>query len=343
MDRITITNPFDGHAHLRDNEMLEHVAIHTAKHFSRAVIMPNLVPPICSVNDVVAYRRRILKAIPPNIRFDPLMTFKLMPNTDPDSIAELAALDYLVAGKLYPAGVTTNSDDGVSNIFALEPVFKAMEKQGLVLCLHGEMPGEHILERDQEHAFLRTLKFIAVTYPDLQIVLEHITTDAAVEAVLSLPNVAATITVHHLLLTVDDVGGCPVHYCKPGAKTPKDRASLIQAAISGCPWFFFGSDSAPHPRAGKERLLDCCAGIFSAPVALPLLAEIFERENALDRLQSFVSDFGRRWYGLPEPDYNCAKHITLVKRPWTVPDDYKGIVPFRFGQTLDWSVEVQPS
>lgn len=339
MNRVTITNPHDMHLHLRDGEMLESVIPYTANHFRRAVIMPNLTPPICSVDDVLAYRERIMKVAGSESTFVPLMTFKILPTTTPDSIANLAALDFLVSGKLYPEGVTTNSEDGVSDIFALGDVFQAMQERKLVLCLHGEMPGSHIMGRDREHAFLRTLHFIARTYPELRIVLEHITTDAAVQAVLNLPNVAATITVHHLILTIDDVGGdrmCPNHFCKPIAKDPKDREALLQAAISGCPKFFFGSDSAPHPRNGKVRLHDCCAGIFSAPVALALLADIFDRYNALGRLQAFVSDFGQRFYHLPQ-FFDSVKNIKLVKEPWIVPDQYNGIAPFRMGQTIHWS------
>lgn len=305
--------------------------------------MPNLTPPICSVEDVLAYRERIIKAAGPSqaSNFEPLMTVMVLPDTDLGLIAKLAALDCLVSGKLYPEGLTINAQDSVRDFFALGPVFQAMQKQGLVLCLHGEMPGSHIMGRDHEQAFLRSLHFIARTYPDLRIVLEHITTDAAVQAVLDLPNVAATITVHHLMLTIDDVGGdkmCPNNYCKPIAKDPHDRDVLIQAAISGCPKFFLGSDSAPHQKEGKERLYDCCAGIFSAPVALALLTQLFYHHYALGRLQAFVSKFGPEFYDLPKLALDDKKEVTIINESQTVPDDYNGIVPFGAGDTIDWSV-----
>ena len=249
----------------------------------------------------------------------------------------------MVAGKVYPKNLTTNAQDGVNDFFALRDVLSAMQDHNLVLCLHGEMPGDHIMGRDREQAFLRTLKFLARTYPNLRIVMEHITTAAAVEAILDLPdNVAATITVHHLLLTHDDVGGdrmCPNHYCKPIAKDPTDRAALVQAVISGCPKFFFGSDSAPHPKEGKQRLYDCCAGIFTAPVALGLLADIFEQNNALgERFELFVRNSGMDFYEVSEPLENPPRKLRFIKEPWLVPEEFAGIVPFWTKQTINWKV-----
>ncbi|TSC72108.1 MAG: dihydroorotase [Parcubacteria group bacterium Gr01-1014_38] len=343
MDQFTIQKPWDMHVHLRDGEMLKTVAPITARYFARALVMPNLTPPIRTNDDVSRYQQEILAASGPGSGFKPLMTFKILPDTDPHSIAELAQMKDVVAGKAYPKGLTHNAEDGIEDYFALRDVFAAMEKHNLVLCLHGEMPGTHIRGRDRERAFLRTLCFLARTFPNLRIVLEHITTVEAVETVLRLPDtVAATVTAHHLLLTHDDVGGdrmCPNHYCKPVAKDPADRDALIQAAISGCPKFFFGSDSAPHPREGKTRLYDCCAGIFTAPVALPLLVEIFERHHALDRLESFVYDFAVQFYHPRGPATGFPPKLRFVKDQWTVPEEIGGIVPFYAGQELSWRVE----
>jgi dihydroorotase len=344
MNEITIRKPYDMHVHLRDGEMLRIVAPITARYFHRALVMPNLKPPVCDANNVGWYRQEIISAAGSGSNFEPLMTFKIMPDTDPRSIASLAKLKCLVAGKVYPKGLTTNADDGVEDFFALREVFKAMERHKLVLCLHGEMSGKHIIGRRREEEFLLILRFLARTYPNLRIVLEHITTAAAVEAVLSLSdNVAATITVHHLLLTHDDVGGdrlCPNNFCKPIAKDPKDRAALIQAAISGCPKFFFGSDSAPHPKEGKQRLYDCCAGIFTAPVAVPLLAEIFEQHGALheDRLELFLCDFAMAFYRLPGETGDSPPLLRLVREPWRVPAEIDGIVPFWANQEISWQV-----
>lgn len=304
--------------------------------------MPNLTPPIRTPDDVSQYRQRILAAVGPESAFVPLMTFKILPDTDPHSVPELAQQKDLVAGKVYPKGLTHNAEDGVEDYFALRDVFAALQDSQLVLCLHGENPGKHIVGRNREHAFLRTLCFIVRTFPRLRIVLEHITTAAAVDMVLMLPDtVAATITVPHLLLTHDDVGGdrmCPNHYCKPIAKDPADRDALIEAATSGCPRFFFGSDSAPHPRKDKARLYDCCAGIFTAPVALPLLAEIFERHNALSRLESFARDFAIQFYHPPGLAHDSSRKLRLVKQPWTVPEEIGGIVPFYAGKEISWRV-----
>jgi len=342
MKSLLIQRFYDMHLHLRDGEMLKVVAPITARHFHQAVVMPNLTPPICSVDDVEQYRQRIMDAVGTS-DFKPLMTFKILPDTNPQSIHELAKLKYLVAGKVYPKGLTTNAQDGVDDFFGLRPILLEMQAHDLVSCWHGEMPGKHLMGRDREQAFLPTLRLLAHTYPKLRIVLEHITTAAAVETVLSLPaNVAATITVHHLMLTHDDVGGdrmCPNNYCKPIAKDPADREALLQAATSGCPKFFFGSDSAPHPKDGKQKLYDCCAGIFSTPVAPGLLAQIFEQRNASDRLEQFVSLSGKQFYRLPKPHTIAHSHLKLIKKSWAVPDEISGIVPFCAGQTIDWQVE----
>jgi dihydroorotase len=337
---VTFPKPFDMHVHLRQDDLLHQVTPWTARCFAKAVVMPNLTPPIRTAHDVERYRQEIMSTAKGSPDFEPLMTFKILPDTDPATLAGLQQAG-VVAGKVYPKGLTTNAEDGVEDYFALYPVFAAMEKLGLVLCLHGEKPGKNIEGLDREREFLRTLFYLARTFPKLRIVMEHITTAAAVDAVLHLPDtVAATITVHHLLLTHDDVGGDrmrPHHYCKPVAKLLSDRDALIEAAISGCPRFFFGSDSAPHPRDRKE-CSECCAGIFTAPVALPLLAEIFARHNALDRIQLFLHDNAMRFYGLSETPPPHRPNITLVQEPWSVPEEIDGIVPFYAGQQLSWKV-----
>lgn len=340
--RLTFSaRPVDAHLHVRQGDLLRMVAPITAQYFSYAVIMPNTQPAISTPEDVQQYRAEIVRTTGDFKKFIPLMTFKILPAFDP----RLAiGMNYAgaVAGKVYPKGLTTNAEDGVDDFFALFPVFEAMQNYGLVLCLHGEMPGNHIEGLDRERAFLRTLSLIARTFPRLKIVLEHITTDAAVETVLQLPNnVSATITVHHLLLTHDDVGADrmrPHNFCKPVAKARADRDALIYAATSGCPKFFFGSDSAPHSADRKESA-ECCAGCFTAPVCLPLLAEIFERHNALDRLEKFVIWSAATFYRLSFPMENQRQTLTLVKKPMKVPDRIGPVVPFWAGQEISWSVE----
>ncbi len=335
MKSLSIPKPLDMHVHLRQGELLKTVTPFTAKHFSRALVMPNLTPPICTPAALVSYREEILVACPPHPEFEPLMTFKILPGTNPKDLEALKEAG-AIAGKVYPKGLTTNAEDGVEDYFSLGPVFAVMEKLGLVLCLHGEKPG-NIESLDREAAFLRTLFYIARSFPKLRIVLEHITTAAAVEAVLQLPDtVAATITVHHLLLTIDDVGGDrmrPHNYCKPVAKRRADRDALVEAAISGCPKFFFGSDSAPHPRDRKE-CSECCAGVFTAPIALPLLAQIFEQHQALDRLESFVHTAAVKFYGLSVYRYT----VLLSKKTYRVSEHIANLVPFMAGKWLEWSV-----
>lgn len=337
---ITVPKPLDMHVHLRQDDLLRTVAPWTARYFSKALIMPNLTPPVCSANDVALYRQEIIVAAGSDSGFEPLMSFKILPDTKPAGLESLQRAG-AIAGKIYPKGLTTNAEDGVEDFFSLHRVFARMQELRLVLCLHGEKPGANIEGLDRERAFLRTLFYLACTFPQLRMVMEHITTAAAVDAILQLPDtVAATITVHHLMLTHDDVGGDrmrPHHYCKPVAKFAADRDALVEAAISGCPKFFFGSDSAPHPKDHKE-CSECCAGIFTAPVALPLLAEIFERNGALDRLQMFVHSAAMRFYGLSEIPPSRRPTITLVRQPMSVPEEIDGIVPFCAGKQLSWSV-----
>lgn len=343
MDEFIVRKLFDAHVHFREGDMLRTVAPITARYCSHALVMPNLSKPVRTWEDIHRYREEIKEAVGKPSGFTPLMTFKILPNTTPQSVQDIARCcpESAAAGKVYPYGLTTNAQDGVTDYFALFDVFSAMVPK-FVLSLHGEKPGKHIIGRDREHAFLRTLRLIACTFPKLRIVLEHITTAAAVDAILGLPeNVAATITVHHLLLTHDDVGSdrmCPNHYCKPIAKDPADRDALIEAATSGCPKFFFGSDSAPHPREGKARLHDCCAGIFTAPVALPLLVEVFEKHDALSRLEAFTSGFGRQFYGIPTYTERASDLLHVLRKPWTVPEEIGGIVPFYAGKELPWQI-----
>ena len=337
--RITTRKWDDFHAHLRQEELLRIAVPHTAAYFERALVMPNIKPPVCDMLVAKRYRNEILDVAHRSgyPDFEPLMTIKIVDGMNSGTVS-LAHAFGMVAGKAYPVGATTNSEEGVSDFRhpRLRRVFEEMEAGGMVLSVHGEMPLAPSLER--EARFLCELEWLATQFPKLKIVMEHITTRKAVEAVCSLPStVAATITVHHLFLTLDDVIGGklnPHHFCKPIAKTLDDRAAVQEAAISGNPKFFFGSDSAPHRRENKE-----CgageAGIFTSPVAPSLLAEFFESRESLHRLESFVSRFGAEFYGLP---LNKGT-ITLIKEPWEVPRIYSSfIVPFKAGETLQWKV-----
>lgn len=349
---------FDLHVHFRQGDMLRKVVQHTAQHCYRALVMPNTDPAIRTLEQAVAYKEAIMAARGAYTHFEPLMTFKIYPDTDPQMIRSFRYVSdwrepvqtCVVAGKVYPKGLTTHANDGVEDFLDLHPVYEAMEEYNLVLCLHGEATDPAIKDDYQrEKKFLRTLKAIAKSHPDLKIVMEHITTEAAVEAILDLPDtVRATITAHHLVLTHDDVAGkrcCPDHFCKPTAKDWADRQALRWAATSGCPKFFFGSDSAPHPREGKERGMDCCAGIFTAPVAVPVVAQVFDEEGAFDwphgvsRFKGFMRDFGGQFYKIGEPMSSPAPEITLVKKDWVVPASYDDIAPFLAGETLHWQVQ----
>lgn len=338
MQELTITRPDDFHLHLRQDGDLDCLVSITSRVFARALAMPNLRPPVLTAADAQSYRHQILRSAVRygDRRFEPLMTIQLVDATTPEIVAEASEAG-VVAGKLYPAGVTTNSRNGVADIETLYPVFAEMEARGMVACVHGEMPGVYCLDR--EKAYLTPLIRLAKAFPKLKIVLEHVSTEVGVRTVKELlpETVAATITAHHLLLTLDDVVGDglqPHHFCKPLPKRPEDRAALIEAATGGSPKFFFGSDSAPHVKGAKERA-DGCAGVFSAPVALPTLAEVFEGRDALHRLEAFVSMHGADFYGLPRN----AGTITLRKEPWTAPLTIdRRFVPFRSGETLSWKI-----
>lgn len=335
MQNLTIRKPDDFHNHLRQGDMMTHLVKETAKVFARTNVMPNTLPPVRNAHDLQKYHEE-LKEVGTDLKF--LMTFKVLPETKPEMIPELKTAG-AIAGKLYPLGVTTNSEDGVDDIEALFPTFSAMQEEGLVLCLHGEVPGEHALEREQ--AFLPTLKTIHKNFPQLRIVLEHVSSKAAVEAVQELAEtVAATVTVHHLVLTIDDVQDAsgminhPHHLCMPICKTEKDRKAIQEMIFSGHPKFFLGTDSAPHLKSKKESGHPP-AGIYTTPVALPVLAELFESAEKLTLLEDFTSRYGAEFYHLP---LNTTD-ITLRKESWTVPDEMFGVTPFRAGESLNWRVE----
>lgn len=350
---LTIRAPDDWHLHLRTGEMLRLVLPFSGGIFRRALVMPNTLPDgILNAAMAEAYKQEIRQAALAGgmNHFQPLMTIKLVENyTTPDVIREAKSAG-VIGAKSYPEGVTTNSFNGVRDFTNMYPVFDAMQEVGMVAEIHGEKPGDDIDCLDRELFFLDTLKTLAEKFPGLKIVMEHITTEAAVRRVLELPaNVAATITAHHLVLTINDVVDkkCrPHNFCLPLAKRSSDRAALIQAAISGKGKFFFGSDSAPHVIATKE-CAEGCAGVFSAPVALPTLAEVFETAKALDKLEAFVSKFGAVFYGLP---LNTGT-VTLKKQLWHVPKVIgisdalvgsirnTGVVPFRAGQVITWLAE----
>ncbi|MGE3278607.1 MAG: dihydroorotase [Candidatus Altimarinota bacterium] len=329
MKEFIIRKPDDFHLHLRQGELMGHLVKETAKGFQRVLVMPNTLPPVTNAAELEKYHSE-LKAIGTDLEF--LMTFKLMPDTSPATVQELKKAG-AVAGKLYPQGVTTHSEDGVADVEALFPIFSAMQEQDLVLCLHGEVLGVEDLKR--ESAFLPTLKKIHQNFPQLRIVLEHVSTADAVQEVQELgPNVAATITVHHLFLTTQDVRNGhfnPHHFCAPICKSEADRAAIVQAALSGHPKFFFGSDSAPHPHQDKEGDHPK-PGIYTTPVALPLLAELFESQEKLDRLEAFTSQYGADYYRLP---LNTSSLI-LKKEDWQVPGDSFGIIPLRASEVMKW-------
>lgn len=329
MDTIELPLPDDFHVHLRQDAALASYVRDVASQFGRGLVMPNTVPPLTTLSAILDYKKQILAAVP---HFEPLMTFKLSPNYTEETLYAFKEAG-VVAGKYYPAGVTTNSQDGVSDFESVFPVIEIMERLGLVLCVHGEEPGAFCLDR--EEAFIRRIEILAKMFPRLRIVFEHLSTESAVKAVYALPaTVAATITVHHLIHTLDDVIGDslrPHHFCKPLPKRPADRFALRSAAFSGNSKFFLGTDSAPHLK-GKKECPCGAAGVYSAPVAIPLLIQIFEREDVLRKLSNFVSGFGADFYGLPR----ATQTIKYVRNPWGVPEEVHGVVPLAAGETLDW-------
>jgi dihydroorotase len=339
-DSLSITRPDDWHCHLRDGEVMASVVGATARQFGRAIVMPNLKPPVVDVKQATEYRGRILAALPKGSAFQPLMTLYLTDNTPPGEIARARASGIVQAVKYYPAGATTNSALGVSDIRKCDAVLEAMQASGMPLLIHGEVTDPGVDVFDRESVFLeRTLGALVKRFPKLKVVVEHITTTEAVSFVESAPaNVGATITAHHLLMSRNALfsGGIrPHHYCLPVLKRESHRQALVKAATSGNPKFFLGTDTAPHPRGMKEH--ECgAAGMYTAHAALELYAEAFEAAGALDRLEGFASHFGADFYGLPR---NAGK-VTLERAEWEVPREYpfgaETVVPLRAGQKLRW-------
>ena len=339
---LTITRPDDWHLHVRDGDALASVLPDTARQFARAIIMPNLKPPVRSTLEAGWYRDRILAALPANTAFEPLMTLYLTDNMDPDEIKRAKSSGFVHAVKYYPAGATTNSDSGVTDIRKCDAVFEAMQDAGLPLLLHGEVTDSESDIFDREKIFIeRHLIPLTLRFPTLRIVFEHITTASAVKFVLAAnDNVAATITAHHLLFNRNEIfkGGIrPHYYCLPVLKREQDRMALLKAATSGNPKFFLGTDSAPHAKNTKEASCGC-AGCYTALHAMELYASAFESADAIDKLEGFASFFGADFYGLPR---NTGT-ITLEKSSWQVPDELpfsgSAIVPLRAGEMLDWRV-----
>ena len=342
VNSLTIIRPDDWHLHLRDGAALKAVLPDTARQFARAIVMPNLRPPVTTTELALAYRQRILDAVPSGMQFEPLMTLYLTDNTSAEEIAKAKASGFIHGVKLYPAGATTNSDSGVTNLDKCASALEAMQKFGVPLLAHAEVTDSDVDVFDRERVFIeRHMIPLLKKYPALKIVFEHITTKDAADFVMSAPsNVAATITAHHLLMNRNDMfkGGIqPHHYCLPILKREEHRLALVQAATSGNPKFFLGTDSAPHARHTKESACGC-AGMYTAHTAMELYAEVFESANALDKLEGFASFYGADFYGLPR---NTEK-ITLVKKLWEVPAslpfDGDVLVPLRAGQKMAWKI-----
>lgn len=343
MHKITLTKPDDWHLHLRDHEQMKAVVNDTAKQFARAIIMPNLSPPVTTCEQALAYRQRILSALKPGLKLEPLMTLYLTDNISPDQIRTAAESPYIHACKLYPAGATTNSDAGVTHIDRIQKVLEAMQRVDLPLLVHGEATASDIDIFDREQVFIdHTLVKIRQQFPKLRIVFEHITTRQAVDYVLSEDKyIAATITAHHLLINRNDLfkGGMnPHHYCLPVAKREQHRIALLQAASQKPGKFFAGTDSAPHARNAKESSCGC-AGIYTAHAAIELYAEAFEQADNFTHFEAFMSLAGPKFYRLP-PN---RQHITLNKQDWTVADSIpfaeQTLIPFKAGQTISWKLD----
>ena len=340
-DLLTLRRPDDWHLHLRDGAALAAVLPHTARQFARAIVMPNLKPPVTTTELAAAYRRRILAARPPGSDFEPLMTLYLTDNTATDEVDRAQASGIIAGLKMYPAGATTNSDSGVTDVRRVDGVLARMAELGVVLQVHGELTHEHVDVFDREQRFIDDiLAPMTERHPRLRVVFEHITTRAAVAFVRGArAGIAATITPQHLLHNRNDLfrGGLRPHfYCLPVLKTQADREALIEAATGGEPRFFLGTDSAPHDRRSKES--ECgCAGMYSAHAALELYAEVFEDAGALHRLEAFAADFGPDFYGLPRN----AGTVTLARQEWSPPAVYplggtEFVVPMRANGTLRW-------
>ena len=342
MDRITIARPDDWHLHLRDGQAMASVLEDTARRFGRAIVMPNLKPPVRTTQQALHYRERILGELPEGSAFDPLMTLYLTDNTPPEEIVRAKLSGRVHGVKLYPAGSTTHSDEGVTRISRCFLALEKMEQLGLPLLIHGEVTDPMVDVFDREKAFVdEVLGPIVERFSSLKVVLEHITTRDAVQYVeVTGPNVAATITPHHLLLNRNALflGGIrPHHYCLPVLKREEHREALVEAATSGNPKFFLGTDSAPHSRTAKEAACGC-AGVYSAHAAIELYATAFEEAGALDKLEGFASHFGADFYGLPRNQDT----ITLLRQEWTVPQTLRfggeELIPLRAGETIPWQL-----
>jgi len=341
-DELILTRPDDWHLHVREGALLKCVVPDTARQFARAIIMPNLKPPVATVERALSYRDEILQAVPEGMHFTPLMTLYLTEQTTPEEIKKAAECEHVYAVKLYPAGATTNAASGVRNIKEIYPVIEAMEKYDLPLLMHGEVVDTEIDVFDREAVFIeRHLEPLVQHFPGLRMVMEHITTQTAVEFVRSAPDtLAATITAHHLLLNRNAMfeGGIrPHHYCLPLIKRETHRQALVAAATSGDPKFFLGTDSAPHPKGAKEA--ECgCAGIYTAKDAMAFYAEVFDAAGCLDRLEGFASFYGADFYGLPRN----TDTIRLIRESVSVPEtiDFGGEigVPLRAGGEVYWKV-----
>ena len=332
-----LNEPLDMHLHLRDGDMLRLVAPLTSNSFSGALVMPNLVPPVTTKEALLSYKKRIIESCKDD-NFTPYMTLFFQNNYSFEFLEDIK--DEIIGIKLYPAGITTNSETGVSSmdIEVLRATLENMSKLGIPLCIHGETNG-FVMDREKE--FMPIYESIASAFPNLKIIMEHITTKDAVELLDRYSNLYATVTLHHLLITLDDVAGGmldPHLFCKPIAKRPEDRSALLNAALKAHPKLMFGSDSAPHPKHKKE-CCGCAAGVFTSPIALQVLVELFEKYDSLDNLNDFVSNNAKKIYGLNIKD----KTIKLVKKDFVVPAIYEykdeKVVPMYAGKTLSWSID----
>ncbi len=342
INTLTLTRPDDWHLHLRDGVALKAVLPDTARQFARAIVMPNLRPPVTTTDLAGEYRSRILAALPQELNFEPLMTLYLTDNTSADEIKRAKASGFIHGVKLYPAGATTNSDSGVTDILKCNAALEAMQAVGLPLLVHAEVTDGNVDVFDRERVFIdRHMTPLLKHFPGLKVVFEHITTKDAADFVMNAPaNVGATITAHHLLMNRNDMfkGGIqPHHYCLPILKREEHRVALVKAAISGNAKFFLGTDSAPHAKHTKEAACGC-AGMYTAHAAIELYAEVFEAANALDKLEAFASFYGADFYGLPR----STSKITLEKTSWLVPNELPlgddRLVPLRAGQQIHWKL-----
>jgi dihydroorotase len=340
--KLTLRRPDDWHLHLRDGAAMQSVVGHTAAQFGRAIVMPNLKPPVTTTDEALAYRQRILAALPADTAFEPLMTLYLTDHTPAAEIHRAKASGLVYAVKLYPAGATTHADDGVSAIENTYPALEAMQDTGMPLLVHGEVTDPDVDVFDREAVFIdRILQPLAERLPDLKIVLEHVTTQQGVEFVeRGSDRIAGTLTAHHLLMNRNALfaGGIrPHHYCLPVLKREQHRQALLAAATSGNPKFFLGTDSAPHAQSAKESACGC-AGLYTAHAAIELYAEAFDAAGALDRLEGFASLYGPDFYGLPLNQDN----IVLQKTPWEVPASYplgaEKVIPMRAAETISWKL-----